>query len=315
MLASVAQQRDHFAPVMAALLGCFRGAAGSRLLQVGRGERQSVWGRCAGLRPAWWAASEVSCRRADRLCFSPFLHGWPHSGAAAWPSSSCRSAWAACGCIASCPACCRQAWPAGLRRLVHPNGLAGALVGSRCCPRCLPASLPRLRLCVANQAQEEEDASFASAVVQALNLILLTSSSLQVGRGASTAHHTQPPAWLQLPRWASNCCLPHCPILAACPPAAKCRSCGHCCRAACGRRKQPRSSPSSSPPGATAAPPRWRSPCWPRRVAPLTGGACGRQPQRRRRVAPVFFLSRMPATHRCLHAAFLPGPAGVQPGL
>lgn len=35
VLASVAEQRDHFPAVMAALLDCFRGNGGARLLQVG----------------------------------------------------------------------------------------------------------------------------------------------------------------------------------------------------------------------------------------------------------------------------------------
>lgn len=35
VLASVAEQREHFQAVLAALLDCFRGAAGARLLQVG----------------------------------------------------------------------------------------------------------------------------------------------------------------------------------------------------------------------------------------------------------------------------------------
>jgi hypothetical protein len=34
VLASVADQRGHFAAVMAALLGCFKGGGGARLLQV-----------------------------------------------------------------------------------------------------------------------------------------------------------------------------------------------------------------------------------------------------------------------------------------
>lgn len=36
VLASVAEQRDHFPAVIAALLDCFRGNGGARLLQVGR---------------------------------------------------------------------------------------------------------------------------------------------------------------------------------------------------------------------------------------------------------------------------------------
>ena len=34
VLASMAEQRDRFAAVMAALVGCFRGSGGARLLQV-----------------------------------------------------------------------------------------------------------------------------------------------------------------------------------------------------------------------------------------------------------------------------------------
>lgn len=37
VLASVAEERDHFPAVMAALLDCFRGNGGARLLQVGEG--------------------------------------------------------------------------------------------------------------------------------------------------------------------------------------------------------------------------------------------------------------------------------------
>ena len=48
VLASVAEEREHFPAVMAALLDCFRGNGGARLLQVGRG-------------PAWAAAGAVVC--------------------------------------------------------------------------------------------------------------------------------------------------------------------------------------------------------------------------------------------------------------
>ena len=40
----------------------------------------------------------------------------------------------------------------------------------------------------ASLAQEEDDAGFAGAVVQALNLILLTSSQLQVRGGGAVVH-------------------------------------------------------------------------------------------------------------------------------
>ncbi len=40
----------------------------------------------------------------------------------------------------------------------------------------------------ASLAQEEDDAGFAGAVVQALNLILLTSSQLQVMGGGAVGH-------------------------------------------------------------------------------------------------------------------------------
>ena len=48
VLASVAEQRDHFPAVMAALLDCFRGNGGARLLQVG----------AAGLSVLCWAQAD-----------------------------------------------------------------------------------------------------------------------------------------------------------------------------------------------------------------------------------------------------------------
>lgn len=81
VLASVAQQRDHFAAVMAALLGCFRGSGGARLLQVRcpAAGIPSTGEPCAGAaaapRSTAWLVRRVTHAwalprpKASRLCF------------------------------------------------------------------------------------------------------------------------------------------------------------------------------------------------------------------------------------------------------
>lgn len=65
VLASVAEQRDHFPAVMAALLDCFRGNGGARLLQVGGwGCETGSEGSCCrhALMPAVTGSACLGCR-------------------------------------------------------------------------------------------------------------------------------------------------------------------------------------------------------------------------------------------------------------
>lgn len=65
VLASVAEQRDHFPAVMAALLACFRGNGGARLLQVGGwGCETGSEGSCCrhALMPAVTGSACLGCR-------------------------------------------------------------------------------------------------------------------------------------------------------------------------------------------------------------------------------------------------------------
>ena len=75
-LASVATQRDHFGAVMSALLDCFRGPSGARLLQVPRvGWREQ--GRCLPLLPPL-------PRNAMGTLVPALAAPAPRSAAAAW---------------------------------------------------------------------------------------------------------------------------------------------------------------------------------------------------------------------------------------
>ena len=154
--ASVASHEESFAAVMQAVLSCFRGPAGARLLQV-RARHE----------PLISALPLLPSR-----CPPPPLPSRACSAAAGWCYSSCVCSWEGRACTASCPRSwnttpvgwlvCSDVWV-----LCAPLG-AGLVM--RHATALKPAHAP---------TRAHADPAFAGAMVQALSLMMLTAPPLR----------------------------------------------------------------------------------------------------------------------------------------